>query len=80
MSGKVSGERLDVEFPEILSDLWDHFQNLHRCRGVGMSGALGVTYLDIQAYSQLKQLRFEGWELDAIRFLDIVFLNSQNEK
>lgn len=80
MTGKVSSERIDVEFPEILSDLWGHFQNLHRCRGDGMAGALGVTYLDIQAYCQLKQIRFEGWELDAIRFLDIVFLNSQNEK
>lgn len=80
MSGKVSSERVDVEFPEILYGLWDHFQNMHRCRGVGMAGALSITYLDIQAYSQLKQIRFEGWELDAIRCLDIIFLNSQNEK
>lgn len=45
-----------------------------------MAGALGITYLDIQAYSKLKQIRFEGWELEAIRCLDIIFLNSQNEK
>jgi glycerate kinase len=53
---------------------------MHRSRGAGMAGALGITYLDIQAYSQLKQIHFEGWELDAIRYLDILFLNSQSEK
>ena len=67
------------EFPEVLYDLYGWFKDLSRARGVGMA-AMGITYLDIQAYSQLKQIRFDDWELEAIRYLDIIFLNSQNEK
>lgn len=69
-----------IEFPEIMHQVWRWFIDLSAARSVGMGGALGITYLDIHAYSQLHGIRFESWELSAIRQLDNAFLNSQYEK
>jgi hypothetical protein len=81
MSGKVSSERaLEIEFPDILHDLWRWFLDMHYARGSNMNGASGISYLEIQAYSQLKQIKFEDWQLTAIRHLDNLFLQSQTDK
>lgn len=81
MSGKTSSERnTDIEFPEILYELWRQFRDMHNARGMGMGGPESITYLEIHAYSQLKNIRFEDWQLEAIRYLDNAFLASQSEK
>ena len=81
MSGMASKERaLEVVFPDILYDLWNWFLDLHYARGSNMNGAAGIGFLDMQAYCQLKRLQLETWQIDVIRNLDSLFLNSQIDK
>ncbi len=67
-----------VEFPDVLYDLWQWFLDLNASRTSGM-GPSPITQLDLLAYSQLHQVRFEQWQLSAIRHLDRVALSSTSE-
>jgi len=61
------------EIPDILYDLWIHFQALASGRQVGMEGN-PISESDIQAYCLNRRIQFEEWELKAIRLLDNVAL------
>ena len=79
MTGRMPEEGINpVEFPDVLYDLWNWFLDLHASRGAGM-GPSPITQLDLFAYSQLHQVRFEQWQLSAIRQLDGIALNSARE-
>lgn len=74
MKGFMPAEGINsAEFPDVLYDLWHWFLDLNAARGGGM-GPAPITYLDLNAYASLHRLRFEGWELAAIRRLDGVAL------
>lgn len=77
MTGRMPEEGINpAEFPELLYDLWRSFLAMHSARGRGMSGMEPITHQGIQAYSALYGVRFEEWELAAIRALDVVALGS----
>lgn len=67
-----------ADFPDVLYDLWHWFLDLNASRGSGM-GPSPITQLDLFAYSQLHQVRFEQWQLSAIRQLDSIAMRSTNE-
>ena len=72
MTGKMPAEGVNqTEFPDVLYDLWRCFLNLNAARGGGM-GPSPISYLELHAYSQLHRIRFEAWEMDALRQLDNV--------
>lgn len=64
--------------PELLYELWQRFLDLNASRGSGM-GPAPITQLDLYAYAQLHQIRFQEWELAALRHLDRIALNGMNE-
>lgn len=68
-----------IEFPDVASELWRWFLDLHSARGQGMAPS-PITYLDLFAYAQLHGLAFAAWELDAIRRLDRIALSDDPMK
>lgn len=68
-----------VEFPELLYDLWRWFLNLNSSRPSGM-GSTPILESEIRAYYLNRSLTLHGWQLDAIRRLDAVAMNSSQEK
>lgn len=80
MTGKMPEEGINpAEFPDLLYDLWRSFLDLHSSRGRGWAME-PITHQDIQAYSALHGVRFEEWELAAIRALDAVALGSAGDE
>jgi hypothetical protein len=79
MTGRMPAEGINpVEFPETALHVWNWFQQLSAGRGGGGMGPSAITYPDMQAFFGLYGIRPDVWELDAIRLLDGVALNSAN--
>ncbi len=64
-----------VDPPDYLWDLWQHFLCLNANRPPGM-GPGPILESEIRAYCLNRDLRFERWELDALRALDAIALRS----
>lgn len=80
MTGRTQPEGINpIEFPEALAHLWQWFLQLNSARQPGM-GASPITYPDMQAFFSLYGIAPQGFELDAIRLLDSVALESMTEK
>lgn len=58
------------ELPDSCSHLWKIFIDLHNARSSNGFGVSPISYLEIQSYSKLYQIKFEDWELDLIRMFD----------
>lgn len=65
-----------AEFPDLLYDLWRCFVDLHSSRRRGLNGVEPIAFEEIQAYSELHGLKFEHWEVAAIKALDAVAMGS----
>jgi len=61
------------EIPDILYDLWIHFQALAAGRQNGME-ANPISETDIHGYCLNRRIQFDEWELRAIRLFDNVAL------
>lgn len=80
MTGRMPEEGINpVDFPEALAHLWQWFLQLNSARQSGMS-ASPITYPDMRAFFSLYGIAPQGWELDAIRLLDGIALESMSEK
>lgn len=80
MTGRMPPEGVNpVEFPQAVSHLWQWFMQLSNARQPGM-GVSPITYPDLHAFFSLYGITPDGWELDAIRVLDGIALESMNDK
>lgn len=60
--------------PEGLEPLWHDFWALHSGRGNSGFGPAQITFADIDAYQRVTGVRFQPWQLDAIRRADGAYL------
>lgn len=60
--------------------LWSWFAELSNARGNSGFGPSPITYLEIQAWAALKQISIEVFEVNALKALDSVYLNSSNKE
>ncbi len=49
--------------------LWNDFMSLHRKRGEG-----DISYLEIDAYERVHDIKFDAWELEALARADSAYL------
>lgn len=64
------------EFPQSMSQIWEHYINLSNTRQSGM-GMNPITYLEIQAYEVLMQTKLSVFEVKAIKKLDLIALTEK---
>lgn len=62
------------EIPEGCEMLWRDFTALSVARGSNGFSASRLTWLDIDAYQRVHGFRFEAWEIEAIRRMDMAFV------
>lgn len=60
--------------------LWLWFIDLGKARQSSGFGPNPISYLEMQAWASLKRIRLEEFEIDALKALDIVYLNSANKE
>lgn len=66
-----------ADFPDELAHVWRWFMDLNASRQPsGMAGLAAITYPDMQAYFQLRREHPAPWELDLLKRLDSVALES----
>jgi hypothetical protein len=56
------------------------FDELNRCRGSTGFGPSTINFSELQAWSNLKQIRLWRWEIDALMTLDRVWLRTWSEQ
>jgi len=66
-------------FPEAAFDVWGWFLQISRGRQSGINGPMALSSTEILAFFQLEGCMPDGWELGAIRALDMVALESMKE-
>lgn len=76
MTGRMPPEGINpVEFPEFLSELWGWFTRLNAGRGRGF-GMQPITEQEIGWFFHNRRIRPQLWQLDALRTLDLVSMES----
>lgn len=76
MTGRMPEEGINpVEFPDLVSSIWQWFLRLHAGRGRGF-GPEPITEQEIGWFFHNRCIRPQMWQLDAIRELDNVALES----
>ena len=70
--GRPVAELVGPPIPAELSYLWAWFRSLSNSREQGRA----ISFSEIKAWAVLNRYVLEPFELDALRVLDIVFLNS----
>ncbi len=66
--------------PPACEGLWRGFLELHACRCSGGMGPSRITYMDIDAYQRVTGMKFDPWELEAIRQTDAAILSDHEER
>jgi hypothetical protein len=66
------------DFPQAMSEIWEHYINLANSRQSGM-GMNPISYLEIQAYESLMQVKLSVFEVKAIKKLDLIALTETKE-
>lgn len=67
-----------VEFPEVMSHVWQIFVKLHKRRPSGFGPSL-ITYEQIQAWKNLAEHPLMPWEVEVIEQLDELYMRVTNE-
>lgn len=62
--------------PKGCGRLWADFLELSHCRGSTQSGAMPITFADLDSWQRVRRVRLEAWEVDAIRRADMAFLKA----
>lgn len=76
MTGRMPAEGINpATIPEIAQHVWAWFLMLNACRQSGM-GPSPISHSEMLAFFTLEGIMPEGWELQAIRALDNVALES----
>lgn len=79
---QLSAQFAELEPPE-LPRIGNHisvlFFELNSGRQSGMNGPLPLSFVEIKAYGELKDINFEPWEIDAIKIMDRAFLSEYHD-
>ena len=70
---------LDVEIPKGALDAWELWLDLNNGRSVGF-GISTLSWLDIEAWSRIRDRKLTHTELELIRTIDRAFVQVQNAK
>lgn len=62
--------------PPEVRHLWQTFLELHRTRPAGF-GVSPISFTELDAWQRLKRWPLEPWEVEAIRKLDDIWIESQ---
>ncbi|WP_456093840.1 phage tail assembly chaperone [Oceanibaculum indicum] len=65
-----------IPFPGAASDIWSFFNELHVTRGNTGFGPSAITWSEMRAWSELRQIRLTSWECEVIHALDVAYLTS----
>ena len=65
--------------PEVLEYLWEYYNQLSVTRQNFGWGPTALTYQEIAAWSKLRNVKLDPWELDALLMVDSVFLTVSAE-
>jgi hypothetical protein len=66
--------------PRGCSQLWVDFLELHGSRGSTGFGAARITFTDLKAWQDVRGVRLDAWEIDAIRKVDSLWLSDYAPK
>ena len=61
-------------FPEDLLYLWEWFIDLGNARPQGYAGPAPISFSEIKAWSELMGIKLSGWEVEALKDLDIIYI------
>lgn len=70
---------LGPALPDVAMHLWHLFLDLHRGRDYGANGPNPLSYQLILAWSELTGIRLSPWEVDVVKVLDSLWINTVNE-
>ena len=62
--------------PDVFIDLWEWFSELHITRNVGFAPC-AITYLEIQAFSQMRDVELHAADVALIRSIDNIYLQAR---
>jgi len=77
-SGRVPWQ-FELQLPRPLAYLWDWWQALAPTRPSGM-GLSGIAYQEIESWARLTGRSVEAWEIDALRRIDNLYLDSKGRQ
>ena len=78
-TGEMPPELENIEISTAVSHLLGFFYQLSLSRQSGM-GLCPITYAEIEAWNRLFKMNLAMWEINVIKQLDVIFLNTQNEE
>ena len=58
--------------------LWSDFLALHGTRGSSGMGPARIGFVEIDAWQRVNEVRFEPWEIEAIRRADNAYMASRD--
>ena len=67
-----------TDFPMLLSHVWSAFCSLSNSRASGFSGPSPITYTEIQSWKEATQTPLDPWEVEAIKRIDVVYMEVTN--
>lgn len=77
-SGTAAPQLQAVGLPVGCQLLWDAFIEMHNRRGGGM-GPQPISWRDLQAWQDVRQVSLTAWEIDTLLALDSAAMQSHNE-
>ena len=76
----VEGNENEEELPEGLAYIWDVFCELANARSGTGFGPGTISFTEIANWCKLKGIELCNWEVDAIRALDVKWLENWNAR
>lgn len=69
-----------LEFPKEMLQVWKFFIDLHNARDGNGFGANPISYSDMYSYFKLIDIQPDDWEIETVRKLDMIALDSFAEQ
>jgi hypothetical protein len=78
-TGRVPEELIGPAFPEHSGHIWTYFLDLHMGRSYSANGPNPLSWADMKAWDEFMHVGLTGWEVRAIKALDILWLRVTGE-
>ena len=70
---------IEEPMPYYATPIWNTFWVLHTSRQMQQGGSYQpILFSEIASYAQLMQIRFDPWEVELLKRMDVAYLNSIN--
>tara|TARA_R110000803_G_scaffold208756_1_gene277668 strand:- start:928 stop:1254 length:327 start_codon:yes stop_codon:yes gene_type:complete len=66
------------KFPYLMSYVWTAFLHISGSRSMGFNSPNAITYQEIQSWVELTQTPLDAREVEAVKYLDTIFMRSMN--